>query len=201
VSTPAPTSTLNQSLPASRQATSRGGQEEACIAAGLYDARSTYRRHHLRRRVAASTTKDVARVVRHRVIVVVPRRPRAASAIGAVHDERRGRLLGRDGGTVGVGERDRLHLPRVAAASLGLARRRRFREVEVRAGGPPPAEAHEGGVEGARGLVGRVVVVGAQPDRDNFFLLLPASVSGHDNDVMPSSRTLLRRIGRREPNS
>jgi hypothetical protein len=116
-----------------------------------------------RRRAAASTTKDAAaRVVRHGVIVVVPRRPRAASAVGAVHDERRGRLLGRDGGAVGVGERGRLHLPRVAAASPGPARRRRVREVEVRAGGAPPAEAHEGGVEGARGLVGGVV--GAQPD-------------------------------------
>jgi hypothetical protein len=120
-------------------------------------------RHHLRRRAAASTTKDAAaRVVRHGVIVVVPRRPRAASAVGAVHDERRGRLLGRDGGAVGVGECGRLHLPRVAAASPGPARRRRVREVEVRAGGAPPAEAHEGGVEGARGLVGGVV--GAQPD-------------------------------------
>jgi hypothetical protein len=83
VPTPAPVSTINQSPPASCQAASRGGQEEACIAAGLYDARSTYRRHHLRHRAAASTTKDAARVVRQGVIVVVPRRPRAASAIAS----------------------------------------------------------------------------------------------------------------------
>jgi len=123
-------------------------------------------RHHLGRAGSGATTKDdaAARVVRHGV-VIVPRRRRAAAAtdVGVgVHDERRGRLLGRDGGAVGVGERGRLHLPRVAAAPSGPARRRRVREVEVRARGAPAAEADEGGVEGTRGLVGGVV--GAQPD-------------------------------------
>jgi hypothetical protein len=120
-------------------------------------------RHHLRRAAGScSATKDAARVVRHGVVVVVVPWRRRAIGAAAVHGERGGRLLGRDGGAVGVGERGRLHLPRVAAAPPRAARRRRVREVEVRAGGAAAAEADEGGVEGARGLVGGVV--GAQPD-------------------------------------
>jgi hypothetical protein len=108
-------------------------------------------RHYL---ISAASAKNTRHVVRHGA-------PRQHRAVVDVH-ERRGRLLGRDGGAVGVRERGRLHLLRVAAASAGAAGRRRVREVEVRAGGPGAAEADEGGVEGARGLLGGVV--GTQPD-------------------------------------